>query len=62
MTRFKSIITQLLLAFAAIIILNVFSNSFVYFVTSKMGDNFSQLSSTSIPLVKANFTLRNSIL
>lgn len=62
MTRFKSIITQLLLAFAAIIILTVFSNSFVYFVTDKMDDNFARLSSTSIPLVKANFNLRNNIL
>jgi len=60
--RFASIITQLLLAFGVIILLNIFSNSFVYWITNNISSNFGQLVNTSLPLVKINATLQNEIL
>lgn len=57
-----SIAIQMLIAFGIITFLGIFSNFFVYLNTGSIGQSFTQYSSVSLPLVKANSDLRMAIL
>ncbi|WP_194867231.1 methyl-accepting chemotaxis protein [Pseudoalteromonas sp. PPB1] len=57
-----SIAIQMLIAFGIITSLGIFSNFFVYLNTGSIGQSFTQFSSVSLPLVKANSDLRMAIL
>ncbi|KZN50999.1 methyl-accepting chemotaxis protein [Pseudoalteromonas luteoviolacea] len=56
------IAAQMLLAFGVITSLGIFSNFFVYLSTGTLAQNFTQVSSVSIPLVNVNSDLKMNIL
>ncbi|KZN39683.1 methyl-accepting chemotaxis protein [Pseudoalteromonas luteoviolacea] len=56
------IAAQMLLAFGVITSLGIFSNFFVYLSTGTLAQNFTHVSSVSIPLVNVNSDLKMNIL